>query len=53
MTIVRIAIFLIVFLALLPISFLQGTNYYVATSYGSESNNGTSIISAFKTIGKA
>ena len=53
MTIVRLATFLIVFLAFLPISYSQGANYYVATSYGSDSNNGTSINTPFKTIGKA
>ena len=53
MTIVRLATFLIAFLALLSISYLQGANYYVATSYGSDSNNGTSINTPFKTIGKA
>ena len=55
MTNVRLAISisLTVFLAFLCISFLQGANYYVATSYGSDSNNGTSINTPFKTIGKA
>ena len=35
------------------ISFLSATNYYVATSYGNDNNNGTSINTPFKTIAKA
>ena len=35
------------------ISFLSATNYYVATSYGNDTNNGTSINTPFKTIAKA
>ena len=50
---VRLAISFTVFPSLLYISFLQGANYYVATSYGSDSNNGNSINTPFKTIGKA
>lgn len=53
MNIFRLKILLLLSLPLLSISFLQGTNYYVATSYGSDSNNGTSINTPFKTIGKA
>ena len=53
MNIFRLKILLVLSLPLLSISFLQGTNYYVATSYGSDSNNGASINTPFKTIGKA
>ena len=34
-------------------SFISGTNYYVAVSYGDDTNNGLSISVPFKTIGKA
>ena len=34
-------------------STLLAANYYVATSYGNDTNNGTSISTPFKTIGKA
>ncbi len=33
--------------------YLLATNYYVATSYGNDSNNGTSLNTPFKTIAKA
>ena len=49
----RLPTFLFVSLISLSISYLFGANYYVATSYGSDSNNGTSINTPFKTIGKA
>jgi hypothetical protein len=35
------------------ISLLSATNYYVATSYGNDSNNGTSLTTPYKTIAKA
>ena len=35
------------------ISLLSATNYYVATSYGNDSNNGTSLTTPNKTIAKA
>ena len=53
MNIPRLTIFFALFFSLISISYLQGINYYVATSYGSDSNNGTSINTPFKTIGKA
>ena len=34
-------------------SFISGTNYYVAVSYGNDTNNGLNIGAPFKTIGKA
>ena len=34
-------------------SLVNGTNYYVAVSYGNDTNNGLSISAPFKTIGKA
>ena len=34
-------------------SFISGTNYYVAVSYGEDTNNGLSVSTPFKTIGKA
>ena len=49
----RYSTFLFKFFLLLSISPTIGANYYVATSYGSDSNNGTSINTPFKTIGKA
>ena len=53
MSIYRYSIFLFNFFLILSISHVIGANYYVATSYGSDSNNGTSINTPFKTIGKA
>ncbi|MEL1236518.1 MAG: hypothetical protein VXA61_07555, partial [Candidatus Neomarinimicrobiota bacterium] len=53
MNIFRSAPYLFFLEAFFFISFMQGTNYYVATSYGNDSNNGTSINTPFKTIGKA
>ena len=53
MNIFRSAPYLFFLEAFFFISLMQGTNYYVATSYGSDSNNGTSINTPFKTIGKA
>ncbi len=41
------------YLFLFIISHVSATNYYVATSYGSDTNNGTSLGTPFKTIGKA
>lgn len=35
------------------ISLLSATNYYVATSYGNDSNNGTSLTTPYQTIAKA
>ena len=35
------------------ISLLSATNYYVATSYGNDSNNGISLTTPYKTIAKA
>ena len=32
---------------------LSATDYYVATSYGNDNNNGTSVATPYKTIGKA
>ncbi len=34
-------------------SFISAANYYVAVSYGDDTNNGTSLNTPFKTIGKA
>ena len=53
MSIYRYSTFLSKFCLFLSISPLIGANYYVATSYGSDTNNGTSINTPFKTIGKA
>ena len=49
----RYSTFLFEFFLFLSIPPIIGANYYVATSYGSDSNNGTSINTPFKTIGKA
>ena len=35
------------------LSEVSATNYYVATSYGNDSNNGTSLTTPYKTIAKA
>ena len=35
------------------LSEVSATNYYVATSYGNDSNNGTALTTPYKTIAKA
>ena len=35
------------------LSYLNATDYFVAVSYGDDTNNGTSLLTPFKTIGKA
>ena len=47
----KILIYLIV--SLFTKSFIVATSYYVAVSYGDDTNNGLSINAPFKTIGKA
>ena len=53
MIIHRYSTLLFKFFLLISIMPTIGANYYVATSYGSDSNNGNSINTPFKTIGKA
>ena len=53
MSIHRYSTLLYKFFLLISIMPTIGANYYVATSYGSDSNNGNSINTPFKTIGKA
>ena len=47
----KIFVYLISFLFIK--TFITATNYYVAVSYGDDTNNGLSINGPFKTIGKA
>ena len=49
----RLIIIHISHLFLLSTSTLSAINYYVATSYGDDNNNGTSLTTPYKTIGKA
>ena len=46
-------IFVYLIVSLSAKSFIVATNYYVAVSYGNDTNNGLSVSSPFKTIGKA
>ena len=46
-------IFVYMVVSLFTKSFIAATNYYVAVSYGNDTNNGLSVSSPFKTIGKA
>ena len=46
-------IFAYLILIILTKSFISASNYYVAVSYGDDTNNGLSISTPFKTIGKA
>ena len=53
MSIFRFIVIHVFYFLFLFISYLSATNYYVATSYGDDNNNGTSIATPYKTIGKA
>ena len=53
MSISRFIVIHVFYFLFLSISYLSATNYYVATSYGDDNNNGTSIATPYKTIGKA